>query len=315
VIEPVLRLIFVLMAAGLLTAALAAVLIARMLVRPPRMNDGKALYVLGRLTPRDLDLPFEAVWFDVRDERTRDPLRLSAWHVPASRPTDRTVVLVHGYADAKVGALAWAPAWHELGFHLLLVDLRAHGDSGGTICSGGFWERHDLCQVIGEWTARKPDQTRKVYLFGASLGAAAVAGTAALLSSASTATAPLAGVVLDSPYVDFRSACSAHLERIGMPGGWIRHWALRIAGWMANADFGAVRPVDLVQGVGCPLLVFAPQNDAYVLPNETDAWRSAMADRAVAGDALVPLAGVDHLMGVVSEPEAYRSTLSRFVNG
>ena len=39
--------------------------------------------------------------------------------------SDRCVVLLHGYADAKVGAIAWAPMWHELGYHALAIDLRA----------------------------------------------------------------------------------------------------------------------------------------------------------------------------------------------
>ena len=91
------------------------------------MTAGKALYLLNRLAPDDLGLPYEQSTFVVRDERTGKPLPIVAWWIPcesAGAPeTGRCAVLIHGYADAKVGAIAWAPLWHALGYHLLVPDL------------------------------------------------------------------------------------------------------------------------------------------------------------------------------------------------
>src|SRR3954447_17681009 len=138
---PHLTLLIVLLLAGVWLALLTAYLMARGLVRPPRMNDGKALYVLRRLTPRDLDLDYENLSFEVRDEKTGRPIKLAAWWIPnlkseisnlkshipdlksATPSSSGTVILVHGYADAKVGSIAWAPPWHELGFNVLAIDL------------------------------------------------------------------------------------------------------------------------------------------------------------------------------------------------
>src|SRR5215212_8096050 len=140
----IVRLILMLLAGGLLLAALLAYLMARFLLRPPRMTDGKAAWLLKRLSPGDLGLPFTPLTFTVRDHFSDQPLNLAAWWIPHANPTDKTAILLHGYADAKVGALAWAPLFHELNFNILLVDLRAHGESGGAISSGGFWERDDI---------------------------------------------------------------------------------------------------------------------------------------------------------------------------
>jgi pimeloyl-ACP methyl ester carboxylesterase len=101
------------------------VLLARSLVRPPRMTDGKAAWVLKRLSPGDLGLRFEEVAFDVRDARTGQMIRIAGWRIPQANADGRTVILLHGYADAKVGAIAWAPAWHKLGWNILAIDLRA----------------------------------------------------------------------------------------------------------------------------------------------------------------------------------------------
>src|SRR3954452_2525061 len=141
----------VLLALGALLAAGTVALMAWSLLRPPRMTDGKAAWLLQRLSPGDLNMPYEDARFTVRDQRTGEPLRVAAWWIPcpaaAGRTSDRCVVLLHGYADAKVGAIAWAPVWQKLGFNILAPDLRADGESEGRESTAGFYERHDVDQV------------------------------------------------------------------------------------------------------------------------------------------------------------------------
>src|SRR5580692_646041 len=81
-LAPLLLLSLVLLVFGGVTAALTALYMAESILRPPRMSDGKALYLLKRLAPDDLGLPYERVTFTVRDERTGRPLSLAAWWVP-----------------------------------------------------------------------------------------------------------------------------------------------------------------------------------------------------------------------------------------
>ena len=135
-VTPLLSLLVVLLALGALTAAATVVFMAQALLRPPRMSDGKALYLLRRLAPDDLGLAYERAE-PHRPRRAHRPAALPGGLVGPGRPTRRAAdagrcaVLIHGYADAKVGAIAWAPVWHALGYHLLVPDLRAHGESGG----------------------------------------------------------------------------------------------------------------------------------------------------------------------------------------
>ncbi len=126
-------LIVVLFATGAALCAVVIYMMARMLLKPPRMNDGKALVVLQRLLPSDLGLEFEELSFDIRDEATGEPVRIAAWWIGAKAAVNRTILLIHGYGDAKVGAIAWAPLFQQMGWNILAIDLRAHGDSGGAI--------------------------------------------------------------------------------------------------------------------------------------------------------------------------------------
>jgi len=328
-------LIIVLLAAGVLWVVVVVYLMARALLRPPRMTDGKALYVLHRLTPRDVGLRFEPMTFQVRDEIHGRSLKLAAWWIPAATRSDKTVVLVHGYADAKVGALAWAPLWHDLSFHILAVDLRAHGDSEGSVCTGGYAERYDLEQVVHELVARRTAETGILFLFGVSLGGAVAAGAADLMRS--TADRPRAtdsvsspsgsppspdrrlpdAVVLESCFADFRSASLAHFDRLGLPNGWIAALALRYAQWASGANFAAVRPADLLARLDCPLLVLAAGDDLYVSPVEAAAMGDAVAHRPdEAGPSVYrTFANAEHLMSVIVDPQGYRREIAAFVAG
>ena len=148
---------FVLLIALIALVTFITLVMARMLLSPPRMTDGKAAYLLQRLSPGDLQLHFQSIHFAVRDERSGQPLKLAAWWIPHPAAMGKCVVLIHGYGDAKVGAIAWAPLWHSLGYHILAIDLRAHGESEGTQSTAGFFERHDLNQVLDQ-LLRRPAQ-------------------------------------------------------------------------------------------------------------------------------------------------------------
>src|SRR4051812_28279780 len=99
----------VLASSGLLLLGVVIILMARRLLQPERMTDWKATWVLKRLSPGDLELPFKELRFDIRDEQPAHPLRIPGWWTPADPPSARTMLLLHGFSDAKVGAIAWAP--------------------------------------------------------------------------------------------------------------------------------------------------------------------------------------------------------------
>src|SRR5437867_2142186 len=307
----------VLIVAGAALAAAVVFLMARALLRPPRMTDGKAVWVLKRLSPGDLGLNYEEMSFDVRDERSGEPLRIMGWWVPASganggavaeASSDRCVVLIHGYADAKVGAIAWAPIWHELGYHVLALDLRAHGESGGVEMTAGYFERHDVEQVIGQLRAQRARQTERIVLFGISLGGSVAAAVAA------GQTADVAAVVLESPVGDLRTAAMAHMDALGLPGRPFQRAALWLAERMSGARFADVRTIDLIGKVPCPVMVIAPASDLFRTEAEAAAIDAAVKGRPpVAGPGQVWRLDADHLMAVSADPAEYRYRLAKFL--
>lgn len=144
--------------------AAAAALLVRLITTPPR----QALWG----TPADVGLAGEPVHFPARD----DGVRLAGWLVKAaeSDETRPAVILVHDWGWNRLGLAAAEPAagllqlenvdllrlTHALvdaGFHVLMFDLRNHGESAGV--SGttfGYRESLDLLGAV-DFLAGRPD--------------------------------------------------------------------------------------------------------------------------------------------------------------
>lgn len=105
-------------------------------------------------------------------QQTPDGLRLVAWHFPAPAPSGRWAVLVHGYTANAEMTFPWAKRFHDRGFHVLAVDCRAHGRSGGNAIGMGWPDRRDLAG----WTRMIADRDpgARIVLYGVSMGAATV---------------------------------------------------------------------------------------------------------------------------------------------
>jgi pimeloyl-ACP methyl ester carboxylesterase len=296
----------VLLALAVLLAVGTIIGMALMLLRPPRMTDGKAIYRLRRLSPGDLGLPFEDLTFNIRDEHGR-PLRLAAWWIAGPHPRGRCIVLIHGYADAKVGAIAWGPLFHALGYNILAIDLRAHGESGGTYCTGAFFERDDLSQAIDQLRAARPHETKKLVLFGVSLGAAVAAAVAARRDD-------IAAVIMDSPYPDYRDAVDAHSVLLGQPQGLVQRLGVHFAEWLSGARFNAVRPVDLIRRIAAPLLIIQAGTDPFVPPADAAAVERAAASRPPERvTSYWPIPDAPHVQGLGVDPIAYRQRIEAFL--
>ena len=81
---------------------------------------------------------------------------------------------------------------HE--WNLLLVSMRAHGESGGNISTLGVLERYDCCDWAN-WVASEFGEQVPIYLMGISMG-----GAIALMSSDLGLPKSVCGIIDDAGF-------------------------------------------------------------------------------------------------------------------
>jgi fermentation-respiration switch protein FrsA (DUF1100 family) len=304
----VLILLLVLLAVGVALVGFVCLAMARFLLSPPRMTDGAALWILKRIGPDDLGLPWENLSFVVLDEKTRQKLKMAAWWIPAVSPSSKCAVIVHGYADAKIGGIAWAPTFRAMGYNVLAIDLRAHGESEGTQTTAGYFERHDLSQIIDQIRAQRPDAARELVLFGVSLGAAVAGATAAMRDD-------IDAVIMDCPYSDYPTAAQTHARVMGMPGPIFQRFAIALAQRMSGADLSECAPVRVIPTLACPLMVIHGADDLFVDSADMDAVERATNSRAASLGPTVYWRAVDthHVLALRTDPAEFQRRIEAFL--
>ncbi|MEB3223368.1 MAG: alpha/beta fold hydrolase [Candidatus Sericytochromatia bacterium] len=207
-------------------------------------------------TPARFGLAYEPVVL-----QAEDGLTLRGWYIPARVPTPHTVLLYHGIDDTRAsyvrhGQVAMlAPHANQL-----VMDLRCHGESEGTLTTYGLHETRDVAAALRWLEARG---LRSVAIYGTSLGGAtAIRGAAlhpgvrGLVDDCAFATVQqafsgfIAAALLPSPVL----AAAATIERVRRVYG----VDLREAEPIRHIARVAPRPMLIVHGAQDPLV--APEN-------------------------------------------------------
>ncbi len=102
-----------------------------------------------------------------------DGLNLHALYLAAAAPTDKCVILHHGFTSEAIHNITHAKFFHEMGYEVLLLDLRAHGKSEGRYVGYGVLDRYDT-ELWLRWCINKFDENMKYVLHGTSMGGTTV---------------------------------------------------------------------------------------------------------------------------------------------
>src|SRR5689334_17738064 len=124
-------------------------------------------------TPASFNLQYQDVRFPSRVKE----VEISGSWIPRAGGT-RAIVMVHGRGENRTTEFyshfldlgAALNTFQGRGFNILMIDLRAHGLSGGNISAWGIAERHDVEAAV-DWIKGRGFQAASIGALGASLGA------------------------------------------------------------------------------------------------------------------------------------------------
>ncbi len=268
---------------------------------------GVGLFVSSRLTAPDSE-PMEAtpasVGLDYNDveAKSTDGIRLAGWWVPRNG-SSRAVLLVHGWGGNKSNEqiLATAPIYAQAGYNVLMIDLRAHGESGGDRRTLGYRETRDIRGAL-DWLTGKGFGPEDIVLHGWSMGAATVVRSAP--------GTDVAAVIEEAGYADLPTLLRRAIpDSSGLPA-LFNPAVMLSAKLFLDFDPWAVAPKNEAERLsrkGIPLFIIHSTTDETV-PYEN----ARMFREAYPGAEFWRLTGYDHVEAY-THPE-YKTRLLNFLD-
>ena len=248
---------------------------------------------------------YDLSWYDPLEKTdytvtSYDGYVLHAQFLPNPDRSSKYIIISHGYSDNRFGALKYAKMYLDLGFNVIVYDLRGHGLNEQTFCTYTARERKDLLAMIRDSRQRWPDMTF-FGLHGESLGAAT---SIAVLEE----KPPVDFVVADCGFSEIENVLKSGMQAMHLPG-----FLTGIMSAGAKIRFGysyrEMRPIDSLKDNRIPILFIHGGSDSFVVPENSEKMKEATAGYA----ELHVLPNVPHAMSVINEPEQYRKIVSAFL--
>ena len=178
---------------------------------------------------------------------------VSGWFSPG-RAGHGAVLLLHGVRGNRREMLGRALWLHDGGYAVMLIDLPAHGESGGEQITFGLNEGAAVRAALAELHRRAPGE--RVGVIGVSLGAAA-------LVLGHPQPAPDAAV-LESMFPTIEDAVA---DRLALHiGEWARPAAPALLLQLPlrlHMEPAQLRPIEHIAALRCPMLLIAGDHDRH----------------------------------------------------
>ncbi|WP_261301328.1 alpha/beta hydrolase [Paenibacillus andongensis] len=234
-----------------------------------------------------------------------DGLKLYAYYIAADRPTDKTVILAHGYAGQATQMGNLAQMYRDtLGFNVLLPDARGHGRSEGHYIGFGWPERKDYVQWINQVIVHTGEQS-KVVLHGVSMGGATV-----MMTSGEDLPTNVKAILEDYGYTSVKDQLTYQLKRIyRLPAFPLLHLTSLMTKLRAWYFFGEASAIDQIQKSKTPMLFIHGDADLFV-PSE---MVYALFKNAPLAKQLLIMPGAGHGLARHSNPVRYDREVAQFI--
>ena len=187
--------------------------------------------------------------------------QIDAWYMPAESSRG-TIIMIHGLGANKSFLLDEAYEFRYLGFNVMMIDLRAHGNSDGNTTTLGVREPAEV-KLAYDYIAAKGE--RNIVLYGVSLGAVVVAK--AMYDYHLTSSR----IILDMPFENLEKLLEGRARILGFPE---EPFGVLVTFWSGvERGFNGFKhcTTRYVQKITCPVLMQYGALDKLVTRGETDA--------------------------------------------
>lgn len=262
-----------------------------------------------------MDLYINGDWTEWVDQQnfenltmtSRDGLQLSGYYLPAKQPSNKVVILTHGYlGHAKQMGLFGIFYYQELGFNIFMPDARGHGKSEGDYYGFGWPDRLDLI----DWTnllVDKRDGDIEVIYHGLSMGAA----TVLMASGEDKVPSQVKAIVADSPYGSVYQLFAYQMNRMfHLPAFPLLDSTSLVTKLRAGYLFREASSLKEVRDTDIPILYIHGRADTFVpVKNAVELYEETSSK-----SELFIVDGANHGEAYALQPDEYKKKIQKFLS-
>ncbi len=233
-----------------------------------------------------------------------DNLKLHGYKLLNDNPTDNWVITVHGYTGKGIDMANYAKHFYDMGYNVLIPDLRSHGKSEGNYIAMGWDDRLDILKWID--MLLEDNINSKIVLHGISMGAATV-----LMTSGEILPKNIKVIIADCGYTSVWEQFSHQLKALySLPNFPIMNISSTFAKFKAGYSLKEASSIKQVVKSKTPILFIHGEDDNFVPYSMMEELYNA----ANCEKEKLTIKGAGHAKASKVNPELYWSTIERFIN-
>lgn len=232
-----------------------------------------------------------------------DNLKLHAYEVKNENKTDKWAIVVHGYTSEGKLLSSKAKHLYNMGYNVLVPDLRSHGTSEGNYIGMGWHDRLDIIGWINYIVKNNPNS--EIALHGTSMGSATV-----LMVSGENLPSNVKAIVADCGYTSVYDEFSYQLKQLfNLPAFPIMNFSDVVTHIRAGYCLNDASAINQVKKSTTPILYIHGDKDDFVpyymmdeLYNATNSEKEKLT-----------IEGGEHANSDLVNPKLYWSTVNSFL--
>ena len=232
-----------------------------------------------------------------------DNLKLHAYEVKNENKTDKWAIVVHGYTSEGKLLSSKAKHLYNMGYNVLVPDLRSHGSSEGDYIGMGWHDRLDIIDWINYIVKNNPNS--EIALHGTSMGSATV-----LMVSGEKLPSNVKAIVADCGYTSVYDEFSYQLKQLfNLPAFPIMNFSDVVTHIRAGYCLNDASAINQVKKSTTPILYIHGDKDDFVpyymmdeLYNATNSEKEKLT-----------IEGGEHSNSDLVNPKLYWSTVNSFL--
>ena len=231
-----------------------------------------------------------------------DKLQLHSYVV--TQNSNKWAIVVHGYGGSGKLMSDKSKYFYDMGYNVLIPDLRGHGKSEGDYIGMGWKDRLDIISWINFIIKENPNA--EIVLHGTSMGAATV-----LMTSGENLPSNVKAIVADCAYTSAWDEFSYQLETyLKVPSYYILNVTNMVTKLKAGYSLKEASALECVKKATVPILFIHGDKDKFVPYSMMD----KLYDATSSPKEKLTIDGGEHANSDLVSPFLYWLTLEDFLN-